>query len=68
MAFSPVEGCLRLWRTGWLCSGALVVTYPPPAPCASTRLSKRGVGVEPLFSGFFGTAVFRSPECKIGRL
>ena len=29
--------------------------YPPPLPhCASTGLSKRGVGVEPLFSGFLG--------------
>ena len=31
---------------------------PPPPPCASMDLSKHGMGVEPLFCGFFGTAVF----------
>ena len=31
---------------------------PPPPLCASTGWSKHGVGVETLFSGFFGTAVF----------
>ena len=30
-------------------------------------LSKHGVGVEPLFLGFLGTAVFRGLECRIGR-
>jgi hypothetical protein len=40
----------------------------PPPPCASTGLSKHGVGVEPLFSGFFVTAVFCGPECRIGCL
>ena len=33
------------------------MTAPPP-PCASAGSSKHGVGVEPLYSGFFGTAVF----------
>ena len=30
----------------------------PPPPCASTALSKHGVGVEPLFLRIFGTIVF----------
>ena len=46
-----------------LCVGSLLVP-----PCTSMGLSKRGVGVEPLFSGFFGTAAFCGPECRIGRL
>ena len=31
---------------------------PPPPFCTSTGLSQHGVGVEPLFSEFFGTAYF----------
>ena len=30
----------------------------PPPPCSSTGLSKHGVGVEPLFSGFLGPLSF----------
>ena len=41
--------------------------YTSP-PCASRALSKRRVGVERLFSGFFETAVFCGPECRIGCL
>ena len=31
-------------------------------PCASTALSKHGVGVEPLFLGIFGTTAFVVPD------
>ena len=39
--------------------------YPPP-PCASTALSKQGVGVELLFLGIFGTTVFVVPDVTWG--
>ena len=38
----------------------------PPPPCASTALSKHGVGVEPLFLGIFGTTVFVVPNVTWG--
>ena len=40
--------------------------YTPPPPCASTALSRHRVGVEPLFSGIFGTSVFVVPHVRWG--
>ena len=37
-------------------------------PCTNMGLSKHGVGVELLFLGVFGAAVFCGPECRIGCL
>ena len=54
----PPNGCLlknpMFWLTCWLQSDArwtqkIILVLPPPPPCASTALSKHGVGVEPLF-------------------
>jgi len=42
-------------------------TPPPSPPCASTGLSKHGECIEPLFLGYFGTALFCGPECRMGR-
>ena len=36
--------------------------HTPPPPCASTALSKHGVGVEPPFLGICGTTVFVVPD------
>ena len=38
----------------------------PPPPCASTALSKHGVGVELPFLGIFGTTVFVVPDVTWG--
>ena len=34
------------------------IPYTPAVPCPSTALSKHGVGIEPVFLVFFGTAFF----------
>ena len=38
----------------------------PPPPCASTALSKHGVGVEPLFLGNFWYHCFCGLRCDMG--
>ena len=42
------------------------VSRTPPPPCASTALSKHGVGVEPLFLGISGTTVLGVPDVTWG--
>ena len=53
------------WPVGAPQAGASMCT-PPQPPYASTGLSKRGVGVEPPFAGFFGTAGFGGPNAGLG--
>ena len=73
------SACYEKWCSIWArslpshasChSGALCETCaqctPPPPTSASTGLLKHRVGIGLLFSGFFGTAAFCGPECRIG--
>ena len=59
----PDVGCV----TGPVGSGS-PSAYPPPPLAHSRACPSDGVGGEPLFAGFFGTAVFCGPECRMGRL
>ena len=62
--YHPWEGMFQSRLNPWQdCCGPPLPgdrqsTCTPPPPCASTALSKPGVGVEPLFLGIFGTTVF----------
>ena len=40
----------------------------PDAELSTVLWPSNGLGVEPLFLGFFATAVFCGPECRIGCL